>query len=78
MLIFDHFFAILKFFGIYSLVTLNKGPLNTILHLEGGGSWLGVRQMYDWGWCNITPKQKKGEKREKKDKRGEVTEKTWI
>ena len=27
------------------------------------------------GWCNITPKQKKGEKREKKDKRGEVTEK---
>ena len=69
MLIFDHFLAILKFFGIYSLVTLNKGPLNTLLHLEEGGVLAGCKTDVRWGgWCNITPKQKKGEKREKKTK----------
>ena len=49
MLIFDHFLAILKFFGIYSLVTLNKGPLNTLLHLEGEGVLAGCKNDVRWG-----------------------------
>ena len=71
MLIFDHFLAILKFFGIYSLVTLNKGPLNTLLHLEEGGVLAGCKTDVRWGGGGvILHLNKRKEKKERKRQKG--------